>query len=159
MAARHWFYERNEQGDGKQPLTLGSVMTKKVRTLAPEALVMDAMQLIREHGVRHIPIVDDANGKLVGLVTETDILKNVLHGKSMTSDERYHATLDMLLPLREVMVTPVQAMRPEANVEKAIALFLKKKIRCVPVSDSKGRLLGIVTQTDLLRLLEHVVEG
>ncbi|MBI3993964.1 MAG: CBS domain-containing protein [Candidatus Lambdaproteobacteria bacterium] len=158
MAAKHWFYERNEHDNGTHALTLASVMTKPVRTLTPEALVMDAMQLIREHGVRHIPIVDENSGKLVGLVTETDLLKNVLHGKSMTPDEQYHATLDMLLPLREVMVTHVQALRPEANVEKAIALFLKKKYRCVPVADSKGRLLGIVTHTDLLRLLEHVVE-
>ena len=159
MAARNWFYEGKEHSAGKQALTLASVMTQQVRTLTPEALVMDAMQLIREQGVRHIPIVVADSGKLVGLVTETDILKSVLHGKSMTSNEQYHATLDMLLPLSEVMVTQVQALRPEANVEKAIALFLKKQIRCVPVCDNKGKLLGIVTQTDLLRLLEHVVES
>jgi len=106
--------------------------------------------------VRHIPIVKD--DRLAGLVTETDVLRQVLHGRSMTGDERYHATLDVMLPLEAVMVRDIATLPPEAPVEAAVTLFLQRKVRCAPILGADGKLLGIVTEADLMRLLQHMVE-
>jgi len=65
----------------------------------------------------------------------------------------------MMLPLKEVMVRAVLTLPPEATVAEAVTLFLRHKIRCAPVVDDQERLLGIVTETDLMRLMEHMVAG
>ena len=55
-------------------LTVGKLMTRKVRTLAPDALVVDAADLMTEHKIAGLPVVD-ADGVVVGIVTESDLLK------------------------------------------------------------------------------------
>jgi len=156
MKQQRWFYERGEGDAAARPLTVRALMTVSPATLAPDDLVLDAMRLMRERGVRHIPIVKD--DRLAGLVTETDVLRQVLHGRSMTGDERYHATLDVMLPLEAVMVRDIATLPPEAPVEEAVTLFLQRKVRCAPILGADGKLLGIVTEADLMRLLQHMVE-
>ena len=55
-------------------LTVGRLMTRKVRTVAPDALVVDAADLMTEHKIAGLPVVD-ADGVVVGIVTESDLLK------------------------------------------------------------------------------------
>lgn len=158
MSQKHWFYERGEGDPDPRPLTVRSLMTRDVKTLTQDQLAGDAMHLIVEGQIRHIPIVDGANHKLVGLVTETDLLRKVLHGRAMNPQETYHQFLDAMLPVEDLMVKDVITLPPDAKVAEAASLFLKKQIRCVPVVDEKGKLLGIVTATDLMKLLEHMVK-
>lgn len=153
----HWFYERGEGDADLRPLTVRSLMSPSPVTLAPDDLVLDAMRAMRERGVRHIPIVAK-DGRLTGLVTEVDILRKVLHGKAMTGEEKYHATLDVMLPLEDVMVRDVATLKPTELVAAAVALFLERKIRCAPIVDDAGKLQGIVTESDLMLLLKHMVE-
>lgn len=157
MDQQRWFYERGSGKGTMRPLTVRALMTPGPATLAPDDLVLDAMRLMRERGIRHIPIVDP-NGKLRGLVTETDILRKVLHGGTMTKDEVYHATLDVMLPIEQVMVRDVATLKAGDPVERAVALFLEQKIRSAPILDETGKVEGIVTETDLIRLLQHMVE-
>ena len=159
MAERkYWFYERGEGNSPVKPLTLTALMTTHPMLLKPTDLIMDAMKIIQEQHIRHIPIVSEDDGRLVGLVTETDILRNVLHGKSMTPDEQYHATLDMLLPLERIMVRDLFTLPADAPVAEAVAAVIQRRIRCIPVIDGKSQVVGIVTETDLMQLLEHIVE-
>ncbi len=157
MKQHHWFYERGEGDTDLRPLTLRSLMSASPVTLAPDDLVLDAMRIMRERGLRHIPIVGQ-DGRLVGLVTEIDILRQVLHGKAMTGEEQYHATLDVMLPLEDVMVRDVATLTSAQPVAAAVALFLDRKIRCAPIVDDGGKLQGIVTESDLMLLLKHMVE-
>jgi CBS domain-containing protein len=55
-------------------LTVGRLMTRKVRTVAPDALVVDAADLMTEHKIAGLPVVD-ADGAVIGIVTESDLLK------------------------------------------------------------------------------------
>ncbi len=159
MARNYWFYERREGDPEVRPLTMRALMNLDVVYLKDNDLVLDAMRVMREKKVRHVPIVSKREGRLVGLVTETDILKNVLHGKRLTREEEYHATLDVMLELKHIMVTEVTTLSPEAPVEDAVALFLNRRIRSVPIVDEHNELVGIVTETDLMKLLKHVVEN
>ncbi len=81
----------------------------------------------------------------------------MLHGRTLSKDEEYHAFLDSMLPLADIMVTDVATLPPEAKVVEAVRLFLERRIRCVPVVDEQRRVLGIVTESDLMHLLEHMV--
>lgn len=158
MAKNYWFYERREGDPEVRPLTVRALMHLEPFTLRDNDLVLDAMNLMKDKQVRHIPIVAEDTGRLVGLITETDILNNVLHGRKMTSEEQYHATLDVMLQLKEVMVSDVKTLDPDAPVADAVALFLQHKIRCSPVVDGERKVLGIVTEMDLMKLLNHIVE-
>ena len=159
MARNYWFYERQEGDPEVRPLTMRALMNLDVVYLKDTDLVLDAMRVMREKKVRHLPIVSEQKGRLVGLVSETDILKNVLHGKRLTREEEYHATLDVMLELKHIMVTKVTTLSPEAPVEDAVELFLNRRIRSVPIVTEGGELVGIVTETDLMKLLKHVVEN
>jgi len=158
MSQKYWFYERGAGDPDARPLTVRSLMTTDVKTLSKDQLVGDAMHLIVEEHIRHIPIVDGPDNRLVGLLTEIDLLRKVLHGRTINPQEAYHQFLDAMLPVEDVMVKDVLTLPPEAKVAEAAALFLERKIRCVPVVDSNRKLLGIVTETDLMKLLEHMVK-
>lgn len=156
MTSKYWFYERGEGDPDIRPLTVRSLMTPEPYTLTATDLVGDAIKLVQDHHVRHIPITG-GGGALVGLVTETDLLRKVTHARSMTPDERYHAFLDTMLPLEEIMVRQVATLPPDAKVAEAVHLLLVRKFRCVPVVDGQRRVMGIVTETDLMKLLEHML--
>ena len=159
MKGTAWFYERGEGDPDPRPLTVGTLMTTHVQTLTSDQLVGDAIRLFVDHGIRHIPVVSGPEQQLAGIVTENDILRKVLHGRTMSADEEYHAFLDAMLPLEEVMVKEVATLPPSAKVVEAVSLFLEHKFRCVPIVDERRRLMGIVTETDLMKLLEHMVRG
>ena len=162
MTRHYAFYERNGGVQGAEtmrPLSMNSLMSKHPYTLAPDDRVLDAMNLMRDREVRHIPVVDPKTMRLEGLVTEVDILRNVLHGHALTPEESYHATLDVMLPLSEVMVRDVHSLPMNAVVMEAVSLFLEYRIHCAPVVDEDGHLKGIVTETDLMRLLSHMVDN
>lgn len=87
-------------------------------------------------GFKHLPVVDD--GKLVGIITDRDI-KAHSHGLRATK-------------VANVMRTQLATLGPDATIEEAARLMLAKKIGCLPVVQD-GRLVGILTRTDLLKAL------
>ena len=103
---------------------------------------------------RHMPVVGEG-GKLVGIVSDRD-LRNVLvfvndpeGGRSVVGDKK--------LTIGKVMTRdPLRADR-EDSVRTAVKLMIKHKVGCLPVCDENDRLLGIVTETDMLRLLEELL--
>jgi acetoin utilization protein AcuB len=156
MKQHRWFYRR-DAGEAV-PLTVRDVMTPHPATLTPVDLVLDAMRLMREKEIRHVPIVAGSPPTLAGLVTETDVLRQVLHGRAMTGEEKYHATLDVMLPLERIMVRDVATLGPDDPVESAVRLFVERKIRCAPVVGADGAVAGIVTEADLMLLLQRMVD-
>lgn len=155
MTKHYWFYERREGDPDPVPLSLHAVMTPSPQTLSPEDPVREALRLMQEKEIRHIPVVEGK--KIVGIVSETDILKQVLHGKHLTPAEQYHASLDMMHPVGDIMSTSIITLPSDAPVADAISLFQTMKIRSVLVVNKKIQLEGIVTETDLLGLLSHMV--
>ncbi|QFT90220.1 Hypoxic response protein 1 [Bacillus sp. THAF10] len=119
------------------------IMKKNVLTLLPSDTVEQALLLMEEKSIRHIPIVNDKQ-QLVGIVSDRDIrngLQAALYGNS--------AQEDMKQPLSRVMKTNLLTGHPLDFVEEVAATFYDYKISCLPIiQDSK--LVGIVTETDLL---------
>ena len=126
-------------------------MTPKVFTLKPTESIARAIDLMKEKKIRRIPIVNES-GKLVGIVSDRD-LKDVSPSRATTLDIwELHYVLDKL-KLKDIMTKNPWTVMPEMPIEKAAALMLEKKVEGLPVVDSKGSLVGILTEGDIFRAL------
>lgn len=133
-------------------LNLDAIMSTDVVTLRSSDSLADARAAMRRHRIRHLPVVGD-DGRLVGLLTQTDLLAatdSFLHDDKT----RLHAAD---IPVSDVMVTRVVTVDPAASLRRA-ALFLEQhRIGCLPVV-SDGHLLGIVTDTDFVGVAINLLE-
>jgi CBS domain-containing protein len=120
--------------------------TKLVTISASERLstVDDIMTLGR---VRHIPVVQA--GRLVGVVSQRDLLKASLSALSQRSEDERRAFLSVV-EIARVMSTPPIIVTPDATIEQAAAIMAHKKIGCLPVLEN-DELVGMLTETDILR--------
>ncbi len=112
-------------------------MTENVITIAPEVTVQEAHQLMREKSVRRLPVVKKE--KLVGLLSLGDV-------REATHDEAH-------LHVREVMAQNVVAVSANDTIKTAAMLMYTNKIGALPVIDSHDHLVGIITESDIFKVL------
>ncbi|RHW33231.1 CBS domain-containing protein [Lysinibacillus yapensis] len=124
-------------------MIIEEIMQTDVFFLAPTNTVKDALEVMREKKIRHLPIVDD-NEKVVGIITAHD-LKNILPS-SLNKDINL-TTYDT--PLEKIMVKDPLIGHPLDFIEEIALTLYESKISCMPIV-SGGKLVGIVTSTDLL---------
>ena len=133
-------------------ITVDEIMTTEMFTLPATATVADAIRVMAERSVRHIPIVD-SGGNLEGLVTRHDVLAvldSTLRAKTACRDT---ATI----PLTEIMTRDVVTVDAGTNLRRA-ALFLEEhEFSCLPVM-IEGKFAGIVTDADLVAVAINLLE-
>jgi CBS domain-containing protein len=138
---------RQDPGPDVRRSRVRDIMPRKMVTISAGdtlATVEDIMTLGR---VRHMPVVHA--GRLVGVVSERDLLRASLSNLSdFASDER-RAFLHVV-EINRVMSTPPIVIDPEATVEDAARVMAEHKIGCLPVVEGE-ELIGLVTETDVLR--------
>ena len=122
------------------PLTVGSVMSKDVITICSDETIASAAKIMSENSVSCIVVAD--NGSVTGILTETDFLKRVAE-REKDFDR---------IKVREIMSSPVESIAPNLSVFDAIRIMEDKHIKRLPILEKK-RLVGIVTQTDLVRVV------
>lgn len=127
------------------------IMTSNLHTLTQSATLHDAHNMSREYGIRHIPIVDVLTGKYVAIVTQKALVSKVmklanLYGQdSLTEQEK-------LVPIMDVAIKDgdtVQASQPLLEIAE---YFVNYKHGCLPVVDEEGKLEGILTSSDFVKL-------
>jgi CBS domain-containing protein len=132
--------------------TVRDIMISEVTTLNRNdslQLVKDIMSLGR---VRHFPVIDD--GKVVGVVSQRDLYKASL-GSVMKYGEKAQRAFLEGIAVKEVMTDPPITIAPHATVQEAARLMMEKKIGCLPVLEGP-KLVGIVTETDMLKLVAEM---
>lgn len=122
-------------------------MNRDLVTVSPDESFRTAMHLIRQKGIRHIPVVEGK--RLVGIVTDRDLRQAAPSGATSLSIHELHYILERLT-VREVMTKQVVTIRPEQTVEEAALLLLGHRIGGLPVVRD-GELCGIITETDILQ--------
>ena len=142
--------------------TVQEIMTDQVICLEPQDSLARAIEVLQTEEFRHIPIADE-QGKLVGLVSDRDILRNLpFAGRrppSLPKIFREHlfatasGTISLQLPLESFMVRKVLHILPACKVCEAVDILYRKKVSCLPVVDEQEELRGIVTVTDLMQAL------
>lgn len=122
-------------------MLVGDVMQTRVVTVAPYTRVPEALGLAQHRGIRHLPVVDE---RLVGIVSDRD-LKRAL-GAGGAEERR----------VDQIMTRAVVTVTPAAPVEEAARVMLEERISALPVVEG-GRLVGIVTETDVVELFARAM--
>ncbi len=122
-------------------------ITKEVITIPPEASVKEAFGLMKSLGIRHLPVAK--NGFLKGIVTDRDLRRPKISDVFKTWDELYRISDD--IQVEDVMVSPAITVGEEASIKEAAQIMAQKRIGALPVTDSKGTMVGIITESDVLR--------
>lgn len=125
-------------------LTVGDLMSTAVLTIKASESLKEAHAEMELGVIRHLPVVDD-RGHLVGVISDRDLLSS-LHGRKPRS-------------VAEVMTREVLTTRADTQAHAAASLMLDHKISSLPVVDSTGVLVGIITQTDFLELSRRALLG
>jgi len=124
------------------------VMTKNVATTTEETAIINAAKQMSSKLISCVVVVK--NKKPVGIVTERDLIQRIIvKGKDAKKTK-----------VKDIMTAPVVTVPPESDLVPTGELMKKKKVRRFPVTNDKGDLIGLVTQTDILegiiRLVKHI---
>jgi CBS domain-containing protein len=115
--------------------TVQSIMTKNVATISPNQTIQEAAQLMSQHNVGALPVVE--NGQVKGIVTDRDItLRSTAQG------------LNPSTPVSQVMSTNLVTGRPDMSVQEAAKLMSQNQIRRLPIVEN-NQLQGIVALGDM----------
>ncbi len=129
-------------------MLVGERMTKPVITITPDMPVHEALQLMKSENIRRAPVIH--NGKLAGIVSETDLLNaSPSDATSLSVWELNH--LLSKITVEGVMTKEVITVTEDTPIEEAARIMADNKIGGLPVMQDDG-VVGIITETDLFRL-------
>lgn len=143
------------------------IMNRQVITVTEEMTVDETARILLENKISGVPVVDDQN-KVIGIVSETDLIyrEKHLHIPSFISildgviflestKELEHQVRKMAaFKVKDVMTKKVLTIHEDAALEDIVDKIVEKKINRLPVVDREGKLVGIVTRSDILR---HII--
>lgn len=125
-----------------------AIMTKNVSTATSEATLQNVAKLLKDGDIGILPIVEEGTNRLVGLVTDRDIVvRAVADGKSVTDTT-----------VGEVMTTELWTSKPDDFAFEAIRTMGDRQVRRVPIVDDEGVLQGIVSMADIALEMEDQQE-
>ena len=128
-------------------------MTAEPQTLEVTQSLLDAALLLRRFHLRHIPIVED--GHLVGILTDRDVARSAPSRLTPMPEEEYNRVFEST-PVTKVMTKDPLSTSPESLLKDAVVLLYSKRLGCLPVLE-EGKLIGIITVTDMLRALHDLI--
>ncbi len=129
------------------------IMTDKVISVQPKALLTDVAEIFEANRIHHIPVVDN-RGMAVGMISRLDYYKLQDHFSLFLCDsaeERNRKFFSSLLA-SEVMSKNIVTISADAPVSAAVEIFLENLFHALPVT-SDGKLVGIVTDYDVLKYM------
>ena len=134
-------------------MQIRDVMTRDPVTVEPETLLIDAQEIMRKHKVRRLPVVE--NQKLVGMITHDMVLEASPSQATSLSIYELHFILAKM-KVKDIMIKDPKTLSPDTPLEKSLILSQDLGIRAFPVVEN-GKLLGITTHGDILRLLTRAL--
>ncbi len=125
------------------------LMSSPVITFFAEQTLSLADDVMHLRHLRHIPVIDDA-GRVLGLVTHRDLLRAQWSSNRQPSPGEHLVPTSVLV--RDVMTEDVRTVGADVLAAEAGQLMLDHHLGCLPVVDETGKLVGIVTERDLMRI-------
>ncbi len=139
--------DEHEPANDPSHKTVRDIMQHKIVTISAGDTLSTVEDIMTLGGVRHMPVVH--GGKLVGVVSERDLLRASLSNLTEFGTEERRAFLQVV-EITRVMSTPPIVISPDATVQQAARALAEHKIGCLPVLEG-DELVGLVTETDVLR--------
>lgn len=129
-------------------------MTTEVTSVQESDALLDAAMIFARSSLRHLPVL---RGKLlVGVITERDVKRFAPGLLSGVTSEQYNQVMEKT-PLSRVMTRDLLSVKPDQPMAEAANLIFTKRIGCLPVVEN-GELVGIITTTDMMRLLAQLLQ-
>jgi len=125
-------------------------MSKDVITVDVDDSMQNAIYILQEHNINILPVME--NGNIVGIITDRD-LKKASPSDATTLDMHELLYLISKIKVRNLMKKTVYTIPPDLTIEEAAAILLEKRISGLPVVDEKNQLIGIITRSDLFRVI------
>lgn len=126
-------------------MPISEICNREVVIVQSDSTILEAAQLMRQHHVGDVLVVEDRNGVRVpvGIVTDRDLVVEIMAPE-----------LDMIaITVGDIMVPDLATVKKDIGVFEAIQYMRAKGVRRLPVVDDSGGLIGILTLDDLLELL------
>ncbi len=144
--------------DDDEGLLAGDIMSKKVFSVSEETPIEEIRKLLVSNGISGVPVVSTDN-KVIGVVSETDIVFSLLHQEPQIAEK----LKEIILPGRrrrekrsgdtasEVMTSPPITALANTPLTELIEIVTERRIKRIIIVDSENRLAGIVTQIDIVK--------
>lgn len=146
----------SQAGALKSTFRVRDYMTSTVTSLTVNARLLDAALLIRRTGKRHVPVVS-AEGKVLGIISDRDVSRLAPSVLSPLGAEEYNKIFEGT-PVTLAMTKDPVTIHPDAPVQQAVHIMTSRKFSSVLVTEPDGKLVGIITITDLLGLLDQLLD-
>ncbi len=127
-------------------------MTKKIFTVNPDDYLSDAIVLMREQRIKHLPVLK--NGRLKGIISDRDI-KEYTPSKATSLDIHELHYLLATTKIKQIMKTKVIFTTPDTPIEEAAMSMMDENIGCLPVVDG-GQVVGIISDKDIFRAMVDI---
>ena len=132
------------------PRITQDIMATNVMSCSETDTLATAHKLMREHQIRHMPVVDSQTGEFLGLVTQKEVLRQaftIAGTRGIAALESAEAAI----PVTDVMSVDAETVQPQLPLLEAGRYFLESKHGCLPVVVD-GKLVGIITSADFVKL-------
>jgi len=139
-----------------EKMCVREIMTSPAIVVSPETTLPVANTLMKENRIRHLPVVD--NGRLVGIVSRGD-LREASTTAAVNADSYELSFMLSKLTVGKLMTTKVLTVTQDAPIVYVAELMTEHKIACLPVVETDGSVIGIVTESDLLKMLVRKLRG
>jgi CBS domain-containing protein len=149
-------------------MNVADIMTREVVSVRADMRVGQIARVFREHQLSGLPVIDAA-GELVGIITELDMVKRharpqlpaflpLLGAYLPLGTKEYKESLRRItgVTAEDIMTTPVNTISPDASVEDAATVMVSNRSNPLPVVDDTGRMVGIISRTDILGVIEEM---
>lgn len=130
-------------------VTVADAMTALPCTILPDARLVEAVSLMLDHHVRHLPVVD-ASATLVGMLSERDV-RTAIGDPLLYAESRPRTAAQYLV--RDLMTRPATSVPFDRSLIEVGRMFADERVGAVTVTDRFGALIGILSYVDVLRLL------
>jgi acetoin utilization protein AcuB len=135
---------------GGQGMLVCNWMTKKVYSVEADDPINNAIKLLEEHDIKMLPVME--KGSLIGIITDRDLKK--ASASNATSLEKHELNyLISRIKIREIMINHPVTVPADYTIEETAELLLINKISGVPVVSHGKQVIGIITKSDLFRVI------
>jgi len=129
-------------------------MTPNPMVIGPDASHPEALRMLHKEKFSYLPVVDRA-GKVIGVVTEADLLHAAPSSATSLSIYEMNYLLSNL-KVHEVMSSPAITIPEDTPIEEAARVMIEKEIGCLPVMQG-GKLVGVITETDIFKTFVEIL--
>ena len=136
-------------------IKVSNYMSRQVISIKEDMGIREAFFLMKQHAIRHLPIVDEKK-QLIGIISDRELRRPNWVDEAHDITHVYY--LDNTMHVNDVMIKNVHVLHTYDTLSKAVTLLLDKGIGAAPVLDKNETLVGMLSAIDLLRALADMIK-